>query len=132
MRVYGKYECFVMQMLYACVLCALVLNAAFCMTFSLLMLMLLFSFRDLWKEWGDYNFQMFSQCNVNADRECKRQPYGRGSNHPYTKAWQEHLPRNFLPTNLVNLPIRKSPGISAFSNNQQISPLCSRPTRFQT
>ena len=26
---------------------------------------------------------------------------------------QEHLPRNFLPANLVNLPSRKSPGISA-------------------
>ena len=39
MRLYGKYECFVMQMLYVCVLCLVaVLNAAFCMTFSLLML----------------------------------------------------------------------------------------------
>ena len=38
--VYGKCECFVMQMLYICVLCAsgAVLNAAFCMTCSLLML----------------------------------------------------------------------------------------------
>ena len=36
---YGKYECFVMQMLYVCVLCAFcVLNVAFCMTCSLLML----------------------------------------------------------------------------------------------
>ena len=54
---YGKYECFVMQMLYVCVLCAFcgssqcwilwqfsmldsvaVLNAGFCMTCSLLML----------------------------------------------------------------------------------------------
>ena len=34
---YGKYECFVMQLLYICVLCA-VLNAAFCMTCSMLML----------------------------------------------------------------------------------------------
>ena len=32
MLVYGKYECFVMQMLYVCVLCV------FCMTCSLLML----------------------------------------------------------------------------------------------
>ena len=41
MLVYGKCECFVMQMLYVCVLCAhpmAVLNAAFCMTCSLLML----------------------------------------------------------------------------------------------
>ena len=44
MFVYGKGECFVMQMLYVCVLCAscvhlvAVLNAAFCMTCSLLML----------------------------------------------------------------------------------------------
>ena len=30
---HGKYECFVMQMLYVCVI-----NAAFCMTCSLLML----------------------------------------------------------------------------------------------
>ena len=36
---YGKYECFVMQV-YVCVLCASCgsFNAAFCMTFSLLML----------------------------------------------------------------------------------------------
>ena len=40
MLVYGECECFVMQMLYVCVLCATmaVLNAAFCMTCSLLML----------------------------------------------------------------------------------------------
>ena len=40
MLVYGKCECFVMQVLYVCVLCAscAVLNAAFCMTCSLLML----------------------------------------------------------------------------------------------
>ena len=40
MLVYGKCECFVMQMLYICVLCAsvAVLNAAFCMTCNLLML----------------------------------------------------------------------------------------------
>ena len=35
---YGKYECFVMQMLYVCVHPVAVLNAAFCMTCSLLML----------------------------------------------------------------------------------------------
>ena len=39
MLVYGKYECFVMQMLYVCVHpVAAVLNAAFCMNCSLLML----------------------------------------------------------------------------------------------
>ena len=40
MLVYGKCECFVMQMLYVCVLCdsVAVLNAAFCMTCRLLML----------------------------------------------------------------------------------------------
>ena len=37
MLVYGKYECFVMQML-SCVHPVAVLNAAFCMTCSLLML----------------------------------------------------------------------------------------------
>ena len=38
MLVYGECECFVMQMLYVCVLCAsvAVLNAAFCMTCNLL------------------------------------------------------------------------------------------------
>ena len=53
-------------------------------------------------------------------------------NHPYTETGQGHLPRNFLPANLVNLPSRKSPRISVFTNNQQISHPCSRPTRFQT
>ena len=40
MLVYGKYECFVMQMLYvvSCVHYVAVLNAAFSMTCSLLML----------------------------------------------------------------------------------------------
>ena len=42
-------------------------------------------------------------------------------NHPYTEAWQGDLPRNFLPANLINLPSRKSHGISVFTNNQQIS-----------
>ena len=37
MLVYGKYECFVMQMLYVCVHPVAVLNAAFCMTCILLM-----------------------------------------------------------------------------------------------
>ena len=38
--------------------------------------------------------------------------YGNRLNHPYTETGQVHLPRNFLPANLVNLPSRKSPGIS--------------------
>ena len=40
MLVDGKYECFVMQMLYfvSCVHRVVVLNAAFCMTCSMLML----------------------------------------------------------------------------------------------
>ena len=38
MLVYGKCECFVMQMLYVCVHLVAVLNAAFCMICSLLML----------------------------------------------------------------------------------------------
>ena len=38
MLVYGKYECFVMQMFVSCVHPVAVLNAEFCMTCSLLML----------------------------------------------------------------------------------------------
>ena len=38
MLVYGKCECFVMQMLYVCVLCASCGSSQFCMTCSLLML----------------------------------------------------------------------------------------------
>ena len=38
MLVYGKYECFVMHMLYVCVLCASCGDPLFCMTYSLLML----------------------------------------------------------------------------------------------
>ena len=41
-------------------------------------------------------------------------------NHPYTETGQGHLPRNFLPDNLVNLPSRKSPGISVFTNKYLI------------
>ena len=37
MLVYGECECIVMQMLYVCVHPVAVLNAAFCMTCSLLM-----------------------------------------------------------------------------------------------
>ena len=38
MFVYGECECFVMQMLYVCVLCASCGSSQFCMTCSLLML----------------------------------------------------------------------------------------------
>ena len=38
MFVYGKCECFVMEMLYACVHPVAVLHSAFCITCSLLML----------------------------------------------------------------------------------------------
>ena len=38
MLVYGKYECFVMHMLYVCVHPVTVFNAAFCKTCRLLML----------------------------------------------------------------------------------------------
>ena len=53
-------------------------------------------------------------------------------NHPYAEAWQGHLPRNFLSTNLVTLSSRRSHGISALTHNQQISTSCTRPTQFQT
>ena len=38
MLVYGKYECFVMQMFVSCVHPVALLNAAFCMTCSLFLL----------------------------------------------------------------------------------------------
>ena len=38
MLVYGKCECFIMQMFVSCVHPVAVLNAAFCMTYSLLIL----------------------------------------------------------------------------------------------
>ena len=38
MLVYGKYECFVMQMFYVCVMCASCGSSQCCMTFSLLIL----------------------------------------------------------------------------------------------
>ena len=52
MLVYGKYEYFVMQMFYVCVLCASCGNTQCCILHDLLY--------------------------VNAGRGCKRQPYGRG------------------------------------------------------
>ena len=49
MLVYGMCECFVMQMLYFCVLCAsvAVLNAALCMTWLQFLLMLREDGRDI-------------------------------------------------------------------------------------
>ena len=52
MLVYGKYECFVMQMLYVCVLCASCGSSQCCIL-------------------HDLQFD-------NAARGCKRRPYGRG------------------------------------------------------
>ena len=52
MLVYGKYECFVMQMLYVCLLCASCGSSKCCVL-------------------HDLQF-------VNAGRGCKRRPYGRG------------------------------------------------------
>ena len=52
MWVYGKCECFVMQMLYVCVLCASCGSSQCCVL-------------------HDLQF-------VNAGRGCKRRPYGRG------------------------------------------------------
>ena len=52
MLVYGKYELFVMQMLYVCVLCASCGSSQCCIL-------------------HDLKF-------VNASRGCKRRPYGRG------------------------------------------------------
>ena len=52
-------------------------------------------------------------------------------NHPHTETGQGHLPRNFLPANLVNLASSKSLGISVLTINQQISHPCSRPTGFR-
>ena len=51
MLVHGKYECFVMQMLYVCVLCASCGSSQCCIL-------------------HDLQF-------VNAGRGCKRRPYGR-------------------------------------------------------
>ena len=55
MLVYGKYECFVMQMLYVCVLCASCGSSQCCVL-------------------HDLQF-------VNTGRGCKRGPYGRGIFH---------------------------------------------------
>ena len=52
MLMYGKYECFVMQIWYVCVLCASCESSQCCIL-------------------HDLHF-------LNAGRGCKRQPYGRG------------------------------------------------------
>ena len=52
MLVYGKYECFVMQLLYVCVLCASCVSSQCCIL-------------------HDVQF-------VNAGRGCKRRPYEKG------------------------------------------------------
>ena len=52
-------------------------------------------------------------------------------NHPYTETWQGHLTRHLLLANLVNLPGGISPGISVFTNNQQISHPCSKQHGFR-
>ena len=49
---YGEYECFVMQMLYVCVLCASCGSSQCCVLFDLQL--------------------------VNAGRGCNRRPYRRG------------------------------------------------------
>ena len=51
MLVYGKYECFVMQMLYVCVLCTSCVSSQCCSLHELQF--------------------------VNAGHICKRRPYGR-------------------------------------------------------
>ena len=50
--------------------------------------------------------------------------------HPNTETWQGHLLRNFISAYLTSLPSRESTGVSDPTNYQQISPTCSRPTRF--
>ena len=53
-------------------------------------------------------------------------------NPPYTVSWQGHRTRNFFSADLASLPSRESPVNSTFTYYQQISPSCSRPTRFET
>ena len=47
-------------------------------------------------------------------------------------AWQRYFPRIFISAYLASLPSGERPGNSYYSYHQQISPTCSRPTRFQT
>ena len=62
MLIYGKYKCFVMQMLYVCVFCASCGSSQFCMSCSLLMLV-----ED---ERGDHMTQPTSGGAVTADKNC--------------------------------------------------------------
>ena len=61
MLVYGKCECFVMQMLVSCVHPVAVLNAAFCTTCSFLMLV-----ED---ERGDHMEEVYSRAGLMTDLE---------------------------------------------------------------
>ena len=58
MLVYGKCECFVMQMMHVCVLCASCGSSQCCVL-------------------HDLQF-------INAGRGCKRRPYGRGIFHSWS------------------------------------------------
>ena len=50
--------------------------------------------------------------------------------NPNTETWQGHLRRNFVSAYLASLSSRESTGVSDSAHYQQISPTCSRPTRF--
>ena len=60
----GKHECFVMQMLYVCALCASCGSSQCCIL-------------------HDLQF-------VNVSRGCKRQPYGRGNHMEEATIWKRH------------------------------------------
>ena len=77
MLVYGKCECFVMQILYACVLCAS------CVSFQCCVL---------------YDLQF-----VNAGRGCKMRPYGRGilQSRSYENLVGSHV------VVVIDLPLRR-------------------------
>ena len=51
--------------------------------------------------------------------------------HPNTETWQGHLHRNFVSAYLASLHSHESTGVSDSAHYQQISPTCSRPTRFR-
>ena len=75
---------------------------------------------------------MISNVYIPPDRSRSEHGYMEVNiSHSYTEAWQGHLPRNFLPANLVTLPSRKSPRISAFTHNHQIYHPRSRPEQLQ-
>ena len=70
MLVYGKCECFIMQMLYVCVLCASCGSSQYCVL-------------------HDLQF-------VNAGRGCKRRPYRRGILQSRSQYCIHHYPRALL------------------------------------